>query len=596
MAGGRGKRGRKPKQDVNPNGEEFLMAGGRCKRGRKPTQDSNPNGEEARPASGRPKRGRKPMQDSNPNGEEALLAGGRRKRGRKPMQDSNPSGEEPLTAGGRCKRGRKPMQHSNLNGEEALPGVGRCKRGRKPMQDNRNPNGEEALTTGGRCKRGRKTVQYSNPNEEKDGGGRKRGRKTMQASNPNGEEALMAGGRHEQGRKTMEDSNPNGEEPVMASGRRKRGRKTMQVNNPNRSDERKKEVVDPDTLIPYIGWDNSINCLLRCSRSDYGAIAALNRNFCHLIRSGELYQLRRRAGIVEHWIYFSVNLLKWEAYDPVRMRWISQLPKMEASTCFVYSDKESLAVGTQLLVFGREVSCHVVYRYSHLTNTWCLGLPMNTPRCLFASGSIGAIGIVAGGCNSTGKVLSVAELYNSETDEWIPLPDMNIPRKMCSGVFMDGKFYIVGGVDDESNPFTCGEVFDLETQTWEVIPNMYPRPAGEEEGQLRRAIEAPPLLGVINNELYCADHTTQEIRKYDKKKNSWTAIGRLPERAASVRGWGLAFRACGERLMVLGGPREFGTGVLELYSWIPSQGPVEWELLASKRIGSFVYNCAVMGC
>jgi hypothetical protein len=56
-----------------------------------------------------------------------------------------------------------------------------------------------------------------------------------------------------------------------------------------------------DSLINPIGRDNSISCLLRYSRSDYGAIASLNRSFWSLIRTGELYQLRRKNKVIEHW-------------------------------------------------------------------------------------------------------------------------------------------------------------------------------------------------------------------------------------------------------------------------------------------------------
>ncbi|PPR83832.1 hypothetical protein GOBAR_AA36881 [Gossypium barbadense] len=108
-------------------------------------------------------------------------------------------------------------------------------------------------------------------------------------------------------------------------------------------------------LIQQLGQDISINCLLRCSRSDYGAIASLNKGFRSVIRSGELYKLRREMGIVEHWIYFSCSLLEWEAFDPIRHRWM-HLPKMTSNECFMCSDKESLAVGTELLVFGKEIS------------------------------------------------------------------------------------------------------------------------------------------------------------------------------------------------------------------------------------------------
>ncbi|MFS7999744.1 putative kelch-type beta propeller [Helianthus anomalus] len=353
---------------------------------------------------------------------------------------------------------------------------------------------------------------------------------------------------------------------------------------------------DSSSLISQLGRDLSINCLLHSSRSDYGLIASLNRTFRTLVRDGELYKLRRKKGIIEHWIYFSCNLFEWEAFDPIRNRWM-RLPTMDCNECFMCSDKESLAVGTELLVFGKEIDTHVVYKYSILTNSWSPGSKTNTPRCLFGSASLGELAVVAGGCGPSGNILSSAELYNSETGTWVTLPDMNKPRKMCSGVFMDSKFYVIGGIGVENNnELTCGEVYDMETRTWTEIPNMFPA-LTEAGGQDAPATtKAPPLLAVVKNELYAAYYEEQEVRKYDKGRNLWVRAGGLPERAGSMNGWGLAFRACGDQLVVIGGPRVSYGGMIELNSWVPDENPPQWNLLARKRSSGFVYNCAVMGC
>ncbi|MCL7025125.1 hypothetical protein MKW94_008426 [Papaver nudicaule] len=342
---------------------------------------------------------------------------------------------------------------------------------------------------------------------------------------------------------------------------------------------------DSTNLIHSIGRDMSVNCLVRCSRSDHDALALVNKGFHNLIRGGNIYKLRQEAGVVEHWVYFSCHLLEWEAFDPNSRRWM-HVPRMPSNGCFMCSDKESLAVGTELLVFGKEITAHVIWSYSLLTNTWSSGMTMNSPRCLFGSASLGETAILAGGCDSQGNVLGSAELYSSATGTWETLPSMHKPRKMCSGVFMDKKFYVIGGINSEF--LSCGEEYDLETRTWREIPNMFPGRNGP--------TEAPPLVAVVNNELYAADYAEQELRKYDKERNVWNTIGRLPDRAVSMNGWGLAFRACGERLIVIGGPRNLGGGIIEVNSWIPNDSAPEWTLLARKHSGSFVYNCAVMGC
>ncbi|CAN8293558.1 unnamed protein product [Cochlearia groenlandica] len=352
---------------------------------------------------------------------------------------------------------------------------------------------------------------------------------------------------------------------------------------------------DGDSLISDIGRDNSISCLIRCSRSAYGSIASLNRSFRSLVKTGEIYRLRRQNMIVEHWVYFSCQLLEWVAFNPVERRWMN-LPTMPSSVTFMCADKESLAVGTDLLVLGKDdYSSHVIYRYSLLNNSWSSGMRMNSPRCLFGSASLGEIAIFAGGCDSLGKISDSAEMYNSELMAWTTLPKMNKPRKMSSGVFMDGKFYVIGGIGgSESKVLTCGEEFDLETKKWTEIPEMSPPRSRE----MPASAEAPPLVAVVNNQLYVADHADMEVRKYDKESKRWFTLGRLPERADSVNGWGLAFRACGERLIVIGGPRNSGGGFIELNSWIPTsdRGPPLWTLLDRKHSSNFVYNCAVMGC
>lgn len=354
---------------------------------------------------------------------------------------------------------------------------------------------------------------------------------------------------------------------------------------------------DSSSLIPTIGRDNAISCLIRCSRSDYGSIASLNRSFRELIRSGELYRLRRLNGVIEHWVYFSCHLVDWEAFDPTRRRWM-RLPTMTSNEFFPCSDKESLAVGTELLVIGRELLSHVIYRYSLLTNTWSSGIKMNVPRYLFGSASVGEVAIVAGGCDPHGKILNSAELYSTESGTWVTLPSMHKPRKMCSGVFMDNKFYVIGGVGGtDLRPLSCGEEYNLATGVWTEIPNLSPvRNGGARENGVAPTTEAPPLVAVVDNELYAADCAEMEVRKYDKEKKAWETVGRLPERADSMNGWGIAFRGCGDRVIVIGGPRANGGGFIEVNSWVPREGPPHWNLLGRKQSHNFVYNCAVMGC
>ncbi|MBA0728942.1 hypothetical protein Golax_025470 [Gossypium laxum] len=187
--------------------------------------------------------------------------------------------------------------------------------------------------------------------------------------------------------------------------------------------------------------------------------------------SGEIYKLRRQNGVVEDCVYFSCHLLQWEAFDPIRYRWM-HLPVM-------------------------------------LPNEY----------------SLGEIAILVGGCDSQGNILSSAEMYNSETQKWETLPSMNKSRKMCSRVFMNGKFYVIGGVGGVGN----------DTR---VLTSGRSGAAGEAE--IPVAVGAPHHVAVVNDELYAAVYADMEVKK-----------------------------ACGDRLIVIGGRRTSGDGFIELNSWVP---------------------------
>ncbi|CAI9275857.1 unnamed protein product [Lactuca saligna] len=112
--------------------------------------------------------------------------------------------------------------------------------------------------------------------------------------------------------------------------------------------------LDTTSLINVIGQDISITCLLHFPRTTYTSIASLNRRFRELIRSGEMYKLRHNNKVIEHWVYFSCHSEKWEAFDPSMKKWM-QLPIMDDNYYFNIYNKESMAVGTQLLLLGKDV-------------------------------------------------------------------------------------------------------------------------------------------------------------------------------------------------------------------------------------------------
>ncbi|KAM3196898.1 hypothetical protein ACQJBY_072535 [Aegilops geniculata] len=251
---------------------------------------------------------------------------------------------------------------------------------------------------------------------------------------------------------------------------------------------------------------------------------------------------------------------------------------------------ESLAVGTELLVFG---TATVALRYSILTNSWSgLAHAMNTPRYWFGSASVGEKAYVAGGYDFTYSVSSTAEMYDSETHTWTPLPSMNRARKKCSGAFMDGKFYVIGGLTSRDGLLTCGEEYDLNWRSWRVIDNM-------SQGININSSGPPPLVAVVNNELYGVDYSeNNDLKQYDKLGNKWITLGKLPVQSKK-KGWDMGFRACDDRLIVIGPPNNSTEErVVELHSWTPDEQPPVWNLVATRQFTCELRRlyCAVMGC
>lgn len=382
------------------------------------------------------------------------------------------------------------------------------------------------------------------------------------------------------------------------------------------SQQQNLDQIEDASFLPGLDDEIALRCLAFISRSDHGNLALLSRKHLQLVRSPELFQLRCHYGVVEQWVYmYGSGSRGWTAFDPKRNASMI-LPPTNASPLFDLSDRESLSAGTHLLWIGQEAFDFACYRYDLVSNSWEQGPPMVNPRSLFASASCGEFAFVAGGFanvklngmtsgekdkSSQGwgagplNVLTSAERYDSRRGQWDPIPPMKTRRQKCSGVFMDGKFFVIGGKDENHQPLTCGEVYDPAKGTWRTIENMYPAP-----GTVKGPHEpSPPLLAVADNQLYAIENSTNLLKVYEKPTNTWRILGAVPVRADFCNGWGLAFKALGDELFVIGRYQEDWDGIA-VFSWRPQLGAAapEWQLVNGRitGLGNFLCNCAVMSC
>ncbi|CAI9111573.1 OLC1v1011827C1 [Oldenlandia corymbosa var. corymbosa] len=365
------------------------------------------------------------------------------------------------------------------------------------------------------------------------------------------------------------------------------------------------EPQDADYSIsnnPSLDYQVESLIFARLPRWEHWKLCLLNKRNLNLVRSGEIFKIRREIKSAEP----SVCMLasgesSWWMFDG-GFESRRKLPVVPSDVCFHSGDKESVCAGTQLLVSGREIDGIVIWRYELAINKWFKGPSMRNPRCLFASTTCGNYAFVAGGigASANSRVYDTAEMYNPETGSWETLPRMKRRRKLCSGCFMDDRFYVVGG-RNELGELTCGEYFDQVKNQWILIPDML-----KDDPVL--TCHSPPLIAVANNELYSIEASSNQLKLYLKKSNTWKPLGLVPVRADCNRGWGVAFKSLGNELVVIGGALStssmvasgsYGGGdCMAIYSCRPDPEACEqtWKAIDSGRykLSHFIMNCSIM--
>ncbi|CAG7907165.1 unnamed protein product [Brassica rapa] len=170
---------------------------------------------------------------------------------------------------------------------------------------------------------------------------------------------------------------------------------------------------------------------------------------------------------------------------------------------------------------------------------------------------------------------------------------MHKARKFSLGCFLRGKFYVFGGRDDNDKHFTCGESYDETTDSWELIPDML------KDMTVIAHSQSPPLIAVVDDNLYMLQTTLNELRVYDINTNIWKKVGVVPVSANAAFGWGIVFKSMGNRLLVIGTSHSWHRKTV-VHSCRPSPDVEEQHLEETKHwcvgaeLPQFIYNCCVM--
>lgn len=125
----------------------------------------------------------------------------------------------------------------------------------------------------------------------------------------------------------------------------------------------KSQDADYSADAPSLSDELEVLILARVPRSEYSKFSAVNRRFLALLRSGELYKIRREIGVREPSVFvLASGESSWWAFDR-RFESCRRLPVLPSDVCFDSGDKETLSAGTHLIVSGMEISGLVIWRY-----------------------------------------------------------------------------------------------------------------------------------------------------------------------------------------------------------------------------------------
>ncbi|VVB15797.1 unnamed protein product [Arabis nemorensis] len=365
---------------------------------------------------------------------------------------------------------------------------------------------------------------------------------------------------------------------------------------PSDSEEEEKDASDD---VPKLLNELEVEIFARVSCFEYWKLQFLNKQFSQLLKSGEIFKVKRERELVKPYVLMLTSgNSRWTMVDK-SFKNFRRLPEVPSDICFLYCDKETISAGTQLIVVGKEVESIVVWRYELELHKWTKGPSMITPRVMYGSASHGTDAFFAGGIKfvekGIPKVCTEAEKYNANTKTWTMICEMHKRRKFCSGCFLRGKIYVIGGRYENGKNLTCGESYDEVKNSWTLIPNML-------KDITFKSSQSPPLIAVVNDNLYLLETSSNELRVYDVNENAWKRQGVVPVKANEASGWGVAFKSIGDRLLVIGAsplPRSF-IKRMAVYTCRPSPYVEEqvWEETENcydgVELSNFIHNCCVM--
>lgn len=132
----------------------------------------------------------------------------------------------------------------------------------------------------------------------------------------------------------------------------------LSLSSVNGSSSGQQEPQDADyVVIPCLSDELETMILARFPISKQWKICSLNKKFLRLMKSGEIYKIRRVIGFKELSVFMLASGERnWGVFDG-QFKAYRKLPIIPSDYKFECGDKESFTAGTHLFVSGMEMFC-----------------------------------------------------------------------------------------------------------------------------------------------------------------------------------------------------------------------------------------------
>jgi len=307
-------------------------------------------------------------------------------------------------------------------------------------------------------------------------------------------------------------------------------------------------IISSSAVMPFVsGAENSWTTKASMNFSRTGAGAAVVNGIVYVMGGSQRYNTSGGFS------YTSIN--STEAYDPAMDTWVEKTP--------MPTPRDSLGAAAfqgKIYCFGGRnvskdysISISVAEVYDTETDSWETRNPMPTARSGLEASEVGGKIYLIGGLtesesSSIAEKSAQVEIYDPMADSWSTGSRMPTAVSGYASAIVDGKIYIISGVASGSTKTNLTQIYDPETDKWSLgtpIPmSVSYAAAGAVTGA--NVAKAIYVIGGSNATYPLSGQYANQV--YFLETDSWAMAAPMP-----VDRDGLALAVVNDTIYVMGG-------------------------------------------